>query len=238
MSTSPATSAAMPALCESPAILAGGNVPRDDGWQTLLVTMGRWAVARADVALVVQDAASLLAESLAADFGIVAKLIDDQRSFQVALTPRGNESPLIYQTPADDAQSLVGHVLGTGQPLAVTDLAADAPVKDSRLLATGARGLILCPLRFFNESFGALGVSTNQPREFRPRDTLLVEVAAHFITTAIAQHRAEQALAAERASCEILRATVDALVIDVSPAGRLLRMNAAAERITGFSTGE
>jgi PAS domain S-box-containing protein len=129
-------------------------------------------------------------------------------------------------------------VLATGQPLAIADLSADSQAKDPRLLAAAARGLILCPLRFFNEPFGAIGVLTTQPREFRQRETLLVEVAAHFITTTIAHHRAEQALAAERESSEILLATIDALAIVVNPAGRLVRLNASAERITGFSTTE
>ncbi|HEX4143392.1 MAG TPA: GAF domain-containing protein [Pirellulales bacterium] len=211
----------------------------DDGWHSLLVTMGRWAVARADVALVVQDAATLLAETLDVEFGMVARLTDDQRTFQVSLTPRGgNSPPITYQTPADDPQSLVGRVLTTGHPLAITDLAADGQAKDPRLLAAAARGLILCPLRFFNQPFGALGVLTTKPREFRQRQTLLVEVAAHFITTTIAHHQAEQALAVEREGSEILLATLEALAIVVTPAGRLVRLNATAERITGFSSGE
>jgi len=211
----------------------------DDGWQSLLVTMGRWAVARADAALVAQDAGVLLADTLDADFSIVAKLINDQRTFQVCLTPRGdNSTPQTYETPADDPQSLIGRVITTGHPLAVTDLAADSQIRDPKLLAAAARGLILCPLRFFNQPFGALGVLTTKPREFRQQETLLVEVAAHFITTNIAHHRAEQALTAERESSEILLATLDALAVQVTPAGRLVRLNATAERITGFSSAE
>ncbi len=211
----------------------------DDGWHSLLATMGRWAVARADVALVVKDAAALLAETLDADASIVAELIEDQRTFQVGITRRGSDTaPVTYQTPADDPQSLVGRVLATGHPLAITDLAADGQPQDPRLLATGVRGLVLCPLRFLTQPFGAIGVFTTKPREFRQRDALLVEVAAHFITTTIAHHRAEQALATERETSEILLSTVDALAIEITPAGRLLRLNAAAERITGFSSAE
>ena len=211
----------------------------DDGWHSLLLTMGRWAVARADAALVVQDAAALLAETLDADFSIVAKLTDDQRTFQVCLTPRGGTTaPITYQTPADDPQSLIGRVLTTGHPLAIADLAADSQAKDPSCSRPPRAGLILCPLRFFNQPFGALGVLTTKPREFRQRETLLVEVAAHFITTTIAHHRAEEALAAERESSEILLATVDALAIRSRRPADWCELNAAAERITGFSSAE
>ncbi|HEY1784134.1 MAG TPA: GAF domain-containing protein [Pirellulales bacterium] len=240
MLSSPITPVATPLPIEGLGVAHVDAANRDDAWHLLLVTMGRWAVARADAALVVQDAAVLLAETLDADFSMVAKLIDDQRTFQVCLGPRGgNAAPINYQTPADDRQSLVGRVLTTGHPLAIADLEADSQSKDPKLLAAAAaRGLILCPLRFFNQPFGALGVLTTKPREFRQRETLLVEVAAHFITTTIAHHQAEQALAAERESSEILLGTLDALTIQVNPAGRLIRLNATAERITGFLSTE
>ena len=86
MPSSPSTHVAIPLPAERLGLAAGATAP-DDGWHSLLLNMGRWAVARADVALVVRDAAALLAETLDADASIVAELIDDQRTFQVALTP-------------------------------------------------------------------------------------------------------------------------------------------------------
>jgi PAS domain S-box-containing protein len=224
---------------ESIDLAAANSAALDDGWYSLLLTMGRWAVARADAGLVVQSAAALLAKALGADFSIVAELIDDQRQFQVCLTPPENNSAAItFQTPADDPQSLVGRVVTAGHALSIADLAADSKSHDPRLLAAGGHGLILCPLRSFNEPFGALGVLTTKPRQFRQRETMLVEVAAHFITTTIAQRRSEQALAGQRASSELLLATIDALAIVVTPAGRVAGINLAAERITGFSGAE
>ncbi len=205
--------------------------PLDDGWHSLLLTMGRWAVARAEAPVVVHSTAALLAKTLEADFSIVAELIDERRSFQVCLTPPGGSpSATTYQIPADDPQSLVGRVLTAGHPLAIADLSADRQAHDPRLLAAGGRGLILCPLRSFNQAFGALGLLTTKPRQFRQRETMLVEVAAHFITTTIAQQQSDQALAAQRGSHELLLATTDALAITVTPAGRLVRLINAAQR--------
>jgi PAS domain S-box-containing protein len=205
----------------------------------LLLTLGRWAVARADVELVIRDAAALLTKTLEADASIVADLVDGQRTFEVCLTGRAaGSTPVGYQTPADDPQSLVGRVLTVGHPLAISDLAADSQAKDPKLLAASARGVILCPLRLFNQSYGALGVLTTQPREFRKRDALLVETAAHFLTTIIAHRRAEQALVAERESSRTVLDTVDALAIQITATGRLVCLNPAAEKITGFSSGE
>ena len=129
-------------------------------------------------------------------------------------------------------------MLTTGHPLAITDLSAEGHAQDPRLLAAAARGVVLCPLRFFNQPFGRCGVLTTKPREFRKRETLLVEAAAHFITTTIAHHRAEQALAAEREYSDLLLSTFDALAVVVTPAGRVVRLNTAAQRITGFSSAE
>ena len=48
MSSSPSTHVAIPLPAESLGIAAGAATP-DDGWHALLLNMGRWAVARADV---------------------------------------------------------------------------------------------------------------------------------------------------------------------------------------------
>ena len=194
----------------------------DDGWYSLLLTMGRWAVVRADAALVVQSAAALLAKALEADFSLVAELAEDQTD--VSSPPRRareQRPPIAFQTPADDHQSLVSRVVTAGHPISIVDLTADSQAHDPRLLTVGGRGLILCPLRSFDQSFGALGVLTTKPRDFRQRETMLVEVAAHFITTTIAQHRIEQALVQQRASSELLLSIVDALAIVVTSSGRM-----------------
>ncbi len=109
---------------------------------------------------------------------------------------------------------------------------------DARLLRQGVRSAIVCPLRLHEQAFGALGVYLTTPGRFSPSDVLFVETISHLITTTIAREHAECRLAQERAFAATVLETVEALVLVLNPAGRLMQLNRAAERITGFDSDE
>ncbi len=206
--------------------------------QSALVALGRRAVAASDTTLLLQDAASLAAETLDAEFSSVAELLPGGGAFNVRLSNTKGGPPLVYQTPAGEADSLAGLALGSGHPVLIDDLAAGDRVADPRLARHGVRSAIVCPLRLDDEAFGALGVYLATPNRFSPSDVLFVETISHLITTTIARDHAERRLAAERTFAATVLETVEALVLVLNPAGRLLKLNRAAEKITGFDSDE
>ncbi len=133
---------------------------------------------------------------------------------------------------------MAGHAIGIGHPIIVVDITKDTRAGDSHLLRQGVRSAIVCPLKLHERAFGALAVYQVTPRQFDPSDVLFVETISHLITTTIARERTERQLAAEREFAATVLETVEALVLVLTPAGRLMRLNRAAERITGFESDE
>ncbi len=195
-------------------------------------------MAASDILLLMQDAASLLAETLDADFSSVAELLPEGDVFNVRLSCTKGAPPLTFQTGIGESESLAGYALGIGHPVIISDLATDGRAVDARLLREGIRSAIVCPLRLHEQAFGALGVYLTTPRHFAPSDVLFVETISHLITTTIAREHSERKLAAERAFAATILETVEALVLVLSPTGRLMQLNRAAEKITGFASDE
>ena len=221
-----------------PADLAPGASGSESSRQSALVALGRRAVAASDTTLLLQDAASLVAESLDAELSSVAELLPDGSAFNVRLSNAKGGAPLVFQSGTGETESLAGYALGSGHPVLIADLAVDGRAVDARLSRQGVRSAIVCPLRLDDQAFGALGVYLSTPGRFTPSDVLFVETISHLITTTIAREHAERRLAAERTFAATVLETVEALVLVLNPAGRLLKLNRAAEKITGFESDE
>ncbi len=102
--------------------LTPAAAPSDESRQSALVALGRRAVAASDTLLLMQDAASLVAETLDADFSSVAELLPEGNTFNVRLNSAKGGSPLVYQTGTGEAESLAGYALGIGHPVIIADL--------------------------------------------------------------------------------------------------------------------
>jgi len=210
--------------------------------QQAVVAIGRRAVAAPDLSILMQDAASLIAEALDAEFSGVAELTPDGSKIIHKLTleePDGaNTRPLVGQSGPDGTDSLAGYALDVAFPVAVADLSQDTRFCDPFLQRHRIRSAIAIPLKLRGQSFGALLACSRQVQQYDTEDVLFVETVAHLITTTAARVRMEEDFAAERRLAAEVWQTVGAIVLVLDPKGRIVRANRACEQLTGFPSDE
>jgi PAS domain S-box-containing protein len=210
--------------------------------QRAVVAMGRRAIAPPNLAILMQDAAALLAEMLDVEHSGVAELDPDGKSQQLRLMLGGAGNPagqiLTCGVAAEGADSLAGFVLQVAHPVVVGDLAKEHRFFDNFLREHGIRGALAIPLKTQDRSFGSLAAYSSRVRHFDDDDVLFVETIAHLVATTIARHRAEESLAEERRQSAVLRQTIDAIVLTLDPQWHPVEANPAFQRITGFSLSD
>ncbi|GIM93759.1 ATP-binding protein [Paractinoplanes toevensis] len=130
-------------------------------------------------------------------------------------------------------------VVDTDAPLLVTDARADDRVAGHPAIGDGVVAYAGFPIRSLDgHPLGAFCVLHDEPRDWEPRDLLLVEDLAATAEAEIAM-RAEARVhaAAARRLQGVLDACQDAYV-SVDGAGNVLAWNAAAEKLFGYSAAE
>ena len=210
--------------------------------QKAIVVMGRRAIAPPDLAILMQDAAALMAEVLGTEHSLVAELSPDGQSLRLRLTPgkSGSTRPstLAHETGTAGSDSLAGYALQVAHPVVVVDLPREKRFADAFLRKHGIHSAIAVPLKLQDRSFGTLIACTGEYRRFDDEDLLFVETVAHLVTTAIGRAQAEKSLADERRLAAGVLQTVDALVLVLDGQGQIVRINPACERLAGFSLEE
>jgi PAS domain S-box-containing protein len=217
--------------------------------QEAVVELSRRSIVPLNLHLLIQDAAALVAESLSVERFGFAELGDDRAMLEMRLgsvTASGQwasgdmptESMLSRQLSLDPSSSLAAYALGMGEVVAVSDLAAERRHVDGWLLEQGVRSALIAPLRFHNQPYGAIGAFSNRPRQFPRDDLLYAEMIANLVSTNIARDRMAKILESERRFNTTILETIDALVLVLTPAGRIVRANSACEQMTGFHCEE
>jgi len=211
--------------------------------QQAVVAMGRRAIAPPDLAILMQDGAALLAETLDVQYSAVAELSSDGRSLRVQLmtSEEDDETPLrtaTHETSAAGIDSLAGYVLEVAHPVVVADLPREKRFHDHFLRKHGIRSAIAVPLKLQDRSFGSLAACSTRKCDFDDDDVLFVETIAHLVATTIARKKAETSLAEERLLANGVLETVEALVLVLDPQWQIVRVNRVCRQVTGFSLAE
>jgi len=207
--------------------------------QRAVVAMGRRAIAPPDLAILMQDAATLIAEMLGAEHSCVAELEPDRSKIALTLVMQGPGSAeptvVVGQSGTTANDSLAAHALEVAHPVVVDQLARDTRFCDPFLQEHGIRSAVAVPLTLHGQSFGALVACTSEVRQFDTEDVLFVESVAHLITTTIARVRTEKTLAEERQLFHEVLQAADKMVLVLDVQGRVVRANRACEEVTALS---
>ena len=218
--------------------------------QAAAAAFSRRAAATASARLLIQDAAALVAETLSVEWFGHAELSDDRVVLEMRLGSvaasggigiggdRLTEPELERQLPRDPSRSLAAFALQSTEVVAVADLAEEHRFHDCWLLEQGVRSALVVPLHFQDQSYGVMGAFSDQPREFAHDDLLYAEMIANLVSTNIARDLTARVLESERRFTSTLLETVDAIVLVLTPAGRIVRINPACEQLSGFSSEE
>lgn len=188
-----------------------------------------------------------LSEVVTAALGHIARRVDVDVAFAALVSHDLVDEVWEWSPPSVPAQAPrrgepVALAFGTaleflraGQPCPITDLTAIhvAPTHRARFDATGARALLLVPVRSRDQLVGVTGfLVVDHPRSWEPGDTEALRTFSKVLVTAVLRRRsgAGSAAAAIRASriaeCipdGLLTATPDGVITWASPAmGRIL----------------
>jgi PAS domain S-box-containing protein len=216
---------------------------RNNRRQEMLEALGRADGAQADVESLLPDAAALVAESLAADYYGAVQLNPQRNAFLLRLIRAEQDNgaaEIIGEQRGryDDAGLLVARALASGEVIATSDFADDARFDDAELQSYAVRGALVAPLRLDDQSIGAIGVFFATPRTFTADELLFAEAIAQLVAVAVGRQQAVQALEDERQFSRTLVQTIDAFVLTLDTAGRIVRCNPAFEKMTGFTMNE
>jgi len=231
------------ATAPEPAPLLGANNPQELlRRQHAVVAMGRRAIAQPETAVLLTDAAGLIAEMLDAECFAVARTSPDGTALSVHLTVREPDRTgsrlVVEELPVAGTDSLMSYVLRVAHPVLCPELSREARFRDPLLRRHGVRSALAVPLKLQDCALGALAACSVSPERFTPQDLLFAETIAHLAATNIARSRAEKSLAEERRLAAGIFETVGAIVLVVNLEGKLLRINRTGEQVTGFSAGD
>ncbi len=239
-----ATAAGDPATVPPTATPATGGQGKRDPLkrQQAVVAIGRRAIAPPDTFILMQDAAALLAEMLDTEASAMVKLSADGQSLRLRLalgdTEAADRGAPTCETGSSGTDSLAGYALQVAHPVVVANLVEEKRFVDLFLRKHGIRCALAVPLKLQDRSFGSLIACSASEHGFNDEDVLFAETIAHLVATTVARRQTEDSLAEERRLAAGVLQTVDALVLVLDAQGNVVRINAACERVTGFSLAD
>lgn len=245
MSTPEATSST--AEVDAPQILAGletdlHGLDAHGRRQAAVLAFGRRANARPPLPVLMQDAVALVTEILQADLGGVGEVVADGMTLTLKVPTTeeddGRGKPVIHKSSLSPEESMAGFALTTASTVVSENLASEKRFTDLFLRKLRILSGMTIPLHLNKEPFGVLGIYTRKQREFTRDDVQFVETIALLLSASIARLKAEEAAQKEHSFTSKVVETVHALVIVLDSQARLVRINRACQRITGFSIEE
>jgi PAS domain S-box-containing protein len=207
--------------------------------QQAVVAMGRRTAALPELPVLIQDAAQLMAEMLDADYGAVAECVPDAEAFTLRLVKHNGDAAGAVQTfriPATPKGSMAGYTLHERRVVLVDDLSLERRFDDPLLRRLQVRSAISIPLALHECGFGVLAALATTQRTFHPQDMCFGESVAHLLTTTMARKQSEDLLANQRRMTTSVLDTIDALVLELGPEGRIRSINRAGLARSGFAT--
>jgi PAS domain S-box-containing protein len=229
------------------AAIDAANAPpeADQSWakrQDALLAIGRKAGGPAEIGALPEEAAVLLADSLAVDCCGVAERAAESDRILVSLRrlagPPDQRRPEAMFVPAEPNDSLAGQAWTLRRAVASPDLAAERRFHDAVLLEQGLRAAVAAPVVVGDQVDSVLMAAARSPREFSPNDLLFAEMLAQLLAANIGKHAVLEELENQRRLSSSILSTVAALVLVLDSEGRIVELNRAGEELTGFSLDE
>jgi len=210
--------------------------------QAALLAFGRRTTAQPPVAVLMEDAAAMVAEIVAADRIGVGEVIRGGTALSLTVAGIDNQGTLVEPVANEYAMeaslSMAGYALNLATPVSSLDLASEKRFSDLFLRKLEVASALTVPLHFNSKPFGVLGIYTDQERQFTLDDVQFAETIAHLLTSSLARIRAEEELHQQRSFASTVLDLVDTLVLTLDADGKVVGMNRASQKVTGFSIDE
>jgi PAS domain S-box-containing protein len=205
--------------------------------QSALAELGRIAIGSRDLSVLLQQAAALAAETLAAERAAIVERLPEGEGVRIAAIAGGHEDA-VGRTLSAGPDSMSAFVLAAAEPVVSVDLGQESRFSPSSdTLAPGAASAMAAAIRGGGAPWGVLCVYTTRPRFFTPDERGFLQSVAQLLALAAERHAVE---AAEQREKEMLRIFYDNIpvMISVYGGGRLQRVNREWERALGWTLDE
>ena len=161
--------------------------------QEAVATLSQQALSTTDVALLLQEAAVAVAETLHVDVTSIVELMPDGQQFLIRAAV-GWQDGVVGRLRVG-TKGLSGHSLRTRAPVIVDDLAADRRfVPPPELQAHKIKSSISVPIYREGRAHGALNAHSRSRRQFNADDVHYMQSIANVLAMALDRDRTERAL--------------------------------------------
>jgi PAS domain S-box-containing protein len=159
----------------------------------LVAKLGQHALAGTDLAALMDEAATVVAQSLGVEYSKVLELLPDRDTFLLRAGIGWKEGIAGHVTMDAKADSEAGCILLSSEPVVVDDFRTATQCGAPRLLhdhgvVSGLSVIIPSP----NRPFGVLGVYTTKRRAFTMDDIHFLQSVANILATATERKRTEE----------------------------------------------
>ena len=163
--------------------------------QRLIAEFGHSALAATDIALTMEEAASLVTKALRAEYSEVLELDEDKRSLILRAVRgwpgRWQDRAVIAVEPGSHA----ARVLAGTDPVIMEDFAAETRFTAAAMPRGAVRSGIEVPISGKGGSYGVLAVHTAGKRRFARDDVDFMQTVSNILAVAIERRHAEMRLA-------------------------------------------
>jgi len=211
--------------------------------EAAIAAFGRRAIAQVDLAHLMDDAASLVAQTLRVPFAAISELNGNGaellfKSLKFAVDTPSEERKRVDRSVVDHIGSFAGHAIRTGQPVTLSQTDGETRFDVSLLRSFGVASAAAVPLKLLDRPYGVLAAYGFAPREFSREDVHFLEAIAYVLSVFIERKLVEEAVRRERDFAESLVQTAQVVVLVLDTHGKIVRINPYTAERTGFQAGE
>jgi PAS domain S-box-containing protein len=174
--------------------------------QAAVADLGHRALARTDLATLMDEAVASVAQTLEVSHCAIFELLPDGQTLGLQAGIGWHDECVGQAEVGAGAESLAGYTLSCQAPVSVPDLHTETRFQVPRLLLDhGVVSAVSVIVPAANQPYGVLAAYTTAKREFLQDDIHYLEAVAHVLATAIERRQAEERLLAARAESRIAR---------------------------------
>ncbi len=229
--------------------------------QAAVADLGQRALAGLDLSILLDEAVSLIAETLDVEYCKVLELMPNGHAFFLRAGVGWHRGLVGYANVSASQQSQAGYTLFTQKPVIVEDLWVETrfpgtPLLHNHRIVSGVSVVIpgtveetpyfqeylstehhSSPSKKSQSSWGVLGVHTRQYRQFTQDDVHFLESVANVLASAIERHRSEEWM-------QVMKRAIDSsnngiIITDpTQPNNPIIFANSGFEKVTGYSREE
>lgn len=201
----------------------------------IIADLGQQALAQVDLSDLMQEAAKLTAEALAADFCNIMELLPKKQQLVLRAGIGWEDGYVGHATSGIGTESQTGYTLLLQEPVALEDIENETRFEiPDYLKEHGVSSGITVVIQGPDQPFGVLGVYTRKKRNFSLEDTHFLQTIANTLATAIQRRKSEEV---SQRLAAIVESSENA-ILSKSRDGIILSWNPGAEKMYGYSADE